>query len=1189
MKKYKKISFIFVIAVMVCLTLVACADKPSKEEEGTTVPAALPEFNEPKNILSEEATKEIIKDLIGENSEDITGDSTENQESITDKIINFEAFTAENIDREKFLAYVNACKAQGYELIGEYTENGVRMAALSAESDKMILVTLKDGIMTAIMYQIELPEEIVYEWPTAMLRKFGLSSLTQPNGSQLESVQKTTVNGLEKHDSVSIILNKATRDMFDSIISAARSSGYSITQNIDNTDEYYGVLILNEEELSFCASINTLDNRGTQIWINITNESQFMFIEKGKNFNNVYPEATYTITTTYKDKTNNGGKDIAEDYEFMHTQNISSSYNANGAIEYYGETPEENTAIIFRLSDRHTYRLTNAGHNLAMEENGAKTLWRFLDNPLQGLFNRSYDQTKTGIVKNIAGIDCVEYIGTVTETYYVESENNLNGSENERTATYKAKYYIDESSGLLFGYIGKYRPEDEYETTIMVTEFIPNYSIVDKYLDLPADGEFFNEFPSEEIYVELGIRDFMPEVSGAEGYYVRYNYEQHTNHDGSLSDLVLARRYIVKGIDRTEYDNYQQLLLSNGFNFGDGSYYVYLDNLDRISIYFMYESENANELVFYFDVNKYEPNPIFDNSITIEYEQDTGLGDINQIRFNISDKGILISNYNTESGGQINYSYYKWLESEKIYRLYGFSDWNELDRILSETFSGQTFNKRTLAEYLSQDPGTSYLFNKKNSTWEKTGEGGVNGMSAEIYKVTGDSFTYYMSVEYGIPLKLVDQTTQQVYYEVKSITEYNPDYVAFGNGTPVFGGEQEIFTFGVDEYLRDFSQQNEYSKEFFAENYSDFRLVKVCGNVTNDEFLSFKQSVDDKNYRVLENYIDYKYDDNDNRTDEVIRARLYLTDSVDYVLEITYDLGCLHVLEYRLKHGAEDFFGDELNAENEYNDYYSAFGDGRYTVNREETVPYHNISEKLTIFADGNNFYDGHKLIVAQEDGSAAKAYNISQFGQRTLKTYEYDTNNSITSKNDIFNDYVPYELKIKRNMTRYKKIGTESYLGRECTVYEGVLSNRGSKSDITVYVDNLSGVYLKLKITGSTNVTCYFSEIIIGDGYCDLDVAVLPKVGTYKLSDWKDSYYGYDFVPRVKNFTEFEFINGNMLVFRGEVLTLGEYDTNLNVNTYDYGKKLECYYNNSDGTQVKFDIYLNSTSNTTEIMILNN
>lgn len=1170
MKKYLKLSLFLIIAVMVCMTLAACGDKPPEggDDSGSTIPAALPEFTEQKTELTEDATKEIIKDLVGENSEDITGGSSENQESVTDKIIKFEAFTAENIDGEKFLAYVNACQAQGYALIGDYTENGKRMVALSAESDKIILVTLKDGVMTAIMYQIELPEEIVYEWPTAMLNKFGLSGLAQPDGSELSYVYTTTVKGLEKYDSVTIILRNATKEMYNSILAAVRSSGYSVLKGDEERDDFYATSVINEEEI-YCFANYLEHGNNTEIQINIYNEKQRRYLDKGISFCDVYPEATYTVTSIYTDKMNNDGKEGMEDAEFLRTDRLSMSYNANGAIEYYGETPETNTARVFRLSDRKVYSLTNAGHNLSpMENSDVKTIWSFVNDPLQGLFKRSYNQTKTGAVKNIAGIDCAEYISTVTETYYDDRENKGNSPENESVVSYTAKYYIEETSGLCFGYVGRIRPEHESEGTITVTDFKPNQSIVDSYLDLPADGVFFNEFPSEQIKEELGISDFMPEIRGAEGYYVQYNYE-NISQDGATTDYKLVRRYLVKGVDRTELEAYEKLLLSKGFVNMDNGYCVYLENLDRISIHMTYDSENPNLLVFYFTTDKYERNPILDNSITVEYLQ--GIGETEKhMRINFSDRGVLLGEYNTIDMRTV-YHYYKWSESEKIYRYYRFNDWDEYTDMLNDSYESETFNERTLTERLASQHETSSLFLKKNSEWIKTGEGGINGMPVEIY----DAFysTFYYSLDYGFLMQAVDKDSNEVYYSVKAISDYNPEYTAFGEGTPVFGGAQEIFTFGVDEYLRDFSQQNEYSKEFFAENYSDFRLVKVCGNVTNDEFLSFKQSVDDKNYRVLENYIDYKYDDNDNRTDEVIIARLYLTDSVDYVLEITYDLGCLHVLEYRLKHGAEDFFGDELNAENEYNDFYASFGDGRYTVKRDRTDEFDNYptNEIKTFFVGGNNFYDGYLLVVAQ--GNMAQKYNVSQFGGRMAIMYKYEEDDTIISKSEIFNMFVPYELRTKRNLSKYTVSGAATILGRECTIYDGILSNRGKKSNIKIYQDKTTGLYLKLEIAGSENIVCEFTEITSGNGYCDFDVTTLPEENVnYKASEWKDSYYGYDFVPRVVGFSEFKILTGS-IEFYGDDLTLGEFDPDLTVDESDYGRIIQCTYVRPDGTEVKFTI----------------
>ena len=203
---------------------------------------------------------------------------------------------------------------------------------------------------------------------------------------------------------------------------------------------------------------------------------------------------------------------------------------------------------------------------------------------------------------------------------------------------------------------------------------------------------------------------------------------------------------------------------------------------------------------------------------------------------------------------------------------------------------------------------------------------------------------------------------------------------------------------------------------------------------------------------------------------------------------------------------------------------------------------------------------------------------------------------NDIVDLKDYLNARMPSflrSIKDLSNVERYSLTGNAEVAGRVCNVYEGKFIERGLVYDVKYYVDDLTGIYLKIERSYYDEYTgervCYVDAIRAFDKSATIDdvpdfESYLNVLATYSAADWKEEYLGYDFNVSASGYDSFS-VNAydtfGSVVYYGEnvtapeIMTDGEY--HLIDQSVDESYKRYDYYG-QDGTQAMIEILINES-----------
>lgn len=1148
-KKLKALCVILACITVFCLILAACDPSGNSGNKGDDnqggAPAKLPEFNEDKKDLTESDVKDTIKDITGE--EDVDVDFSK-----------FEGFEAANVDRDKYLAYVDSCVNQGYEKKGEYTENGVTVTALEAGDNKYIIVTLDaSGKMTAVMYQIERPTEPVCEWPgQSVLEKFGVKSLKQPIGSKLTYVKEEKASGLSRRDSLSIRLSDVTANTFYDLKNALIAAGYNDEEklNLEGQDGrmlYCAYAVINETE--FRCNLDFMGGDRFEISIDLENITQGYILD-GKSFYEVSEVGTYVIKETYlrtadeKDKKpEEMGKQGAETVE--ETSVIGTSYNKDAAMEYFVDSNGTiRDGFLYKNSNRTEYRLADEGHKLQFDrKSDMRSIRGYLRNrlPIMQYYFENSSHEKTGKTMTIANFTCAEYSGTVV----VKS--------GDKEYKWSAVFYVNEENGLCFGYEGKRNLDRDETTKIYLTEFKKSAEIVENALKLPiisdGGGSEKGEFPREEIDVATTVKGLIPEINAAEGWDSSHGNFQRP--DGESVPRVTFNGY---GVERKDFEAFEESVASAGFKFlNDRAVWVY--NLDEDVVLCMDlvydEGERKITFAFYKDNSNIVPKLPQNTAFDLTFVNDESQTERAHIEFR--DEYIIA--WSKHEAAPTKTILYMDKQKDGSYNYYGAYS-NLSDMIVnSKNDPMEKMTDLTVTARLAGFSHSAYLLFEKNVTGnEFLRKDNYSGYPVSVYDVHGEEHWY--SADLGLVLRVVkdgrDKLTVEMSEPLKSDTPFVDNAIAYNGGGNkiVLNGSQYLLLTKLEEVEVAPDEQTENMEKFFADNYSRVRATLVLG-AKNSDYLNYNQKFNKYSYPIKEDVINYPEDkESGNKSSTFDYARLYLTDGDRYVLEVEYNNDFMWIKEYELKDGAEDFFGDEIMGFFEYNQY-TMLGDGK--IEYFDGISGKDGARTLIVGCNGTVGYDGNRAVVVTD--TERQAYDCTIFDGRAYLRKKYTDVNDIDI--NLYANFFSDWAMIKRDLTRYTEVGNDLMFNdeRAVTVYEGIITERGKKNKLFIWVDDQTGLYLRVRKTADMTATfdgpqmdvdyAFQIYMITPGSFIDGDFENSPYADTrYDADKWSEELMLCEKQPVPLNFESFEFLayyDSVTVKYYGQNTELSEVDLN--------------------------------------------
>lgn len=1107
--RIKRILIALFMAIL-CLTLgVACG------KSGT-----VPEVKGARKITDQEAVA-VYEELM--------------QQTVEIDFKSIEIQVAEK-DEAFYYSYIEECEKSGYEYQGDTVIDGMKMTALAHpnKEDTVVLVAYRNGELYVIefVYETSGPSKMEFIWFTDAEMALFHVNLTKPTGEVEGQTHvansKTDVTAF--YDSLYLYIRNKGREQFLTFKQDLIRSGYTLGA-MEDTNDYSATLVQNGVE--FSAHVSYQDG---MINLDIVNETQKMKVDYGRTIYDVYPSATVGIrrwewSNNPDDKSNNGQLEKVARYTYF-------SYDDRYVVEFLCDETVTGDPFsdfcewggwISDFEERKEYG--SNGASIYESEDGFRAggwftikthLYHREFTAIGSYYYNARNLQKTGQIREFAGIACAEYKGQIS----------MNNNENVWDCT----FYIWEEENIPMSYTGNRWFDDDREYTVEIA-YLSQNDICEQVMGLENQSALY-DYPTALVQ-EKSKLDFDFSVLGADGY--KYNRtQQDYDSNGNTIDCTAFDAY---GVSVGELQAYTAKLQNFGFDgeiYDNKCYVLYyaLATGDRIKIQVSY-SEQDEILCFYFVEEKFEGLNFATEGTRLVYKWNSGLG----IR-----RGFI-----EFVGDDLRYGFY---DSEGLYACTYYAKRNDAYfDIYNETRLGEleSSSRRVLVKELwsmvnAELGATIYCDFAEDLDYVGRGYYGPDDLPTLIYKDRGGR-EYVLWDGYNIVLNVNESRDLELFYMEE----------AFESRLPTINAQfvrKSTRWHACSDYREEYI---DWLFNFYKTTYDSYQEITYEG-YTLEQYTQFYQSVyalTQSGWDVL-SWGNYEQDE----TDKVWRSfNAIITNGNKRVAEITssYDAGYENgellytssyatIKEYDVSTHVNAYFGNEFN-EKSFIDYTRI--DGEYfTATYSEREDDEMVNEEPYMVDHVGVDLNG-KVIFGDWCG-------LTVFGLKTVHYSAYNFGSlllvsdasewaDVKSAKEYMALRLSYDLAEDYDLSNFTYEGNESVAGIFCKVYSGSYVERGQRLSLKVWraedgrnmrVEKALyqyGPYAEIRTTEITS----FKEGSFSSLNSIEDINDTPLLNQkLPASAWKDEYYGFDFMPRVEGFTEFEF-NGTSITFYGEEITV--------------------------------------------------
>ena len=1030
------------ILLVLLLSLVGCGiltggDKPSDGPRGDV---SLPPVSGTKTELGKSDVLENYTSIfLGDHpSEDM-------KNNLSEQILECEAFKV-STTTEGYAAYLSGCTANGFSLQGTGKRDEFDAAYLS-QGNHVLYLMYREGEMTVILFEMQEEERIVYEWPTAEQMAYFHVNLTQPSKGELTLVRfiSPETSTFDAYHELGIWLVNSSRAAYSALKAQVISAGYTALgdeQSWDGQTVYTGFLVRDGVEY-FCdvRYIQDMD----RVEVTLTNHTEYSVFNDGKTLFDVLPEASFIVrsdrTATEQDVIpDHKGGDTAVRPGDTITHYTLTSHSATGYLESnieslaatglsFEKIIERSNAFLYDYANRLTYDVINFGHQLNLREGDPMELTvrshaRGRAPAMFSHYSRAVGLTKTGKSETVAGILCTEYTGSIV----VHDGDNV--------IEWAATFLVWEEYDLPLSYTGQ-RSWDDPTPYSERFERLEQSSIVDTYLSLPALGEG-GPFPAEKIEA-AGVA--LPEISGADGYYIRYDAP-----DGG----ELTESFVAVGVSASERASWILSLRELGFTVMDewSHPYRYLANNDRLTLIANY-NELESELSFFFELTPYEPI-LFPESGKFFYEYSTHSDAAHP------QTGILefYENGNILALGEL----FERID-EYHYRL-----------------NGGTLNITELRDRIGN--GTPIFFDPATSpfAWGRIFKEDYLGLEADVYESADGRTRFYIYEPYHLLLCRVIGGESDV--RVVSVGDASENVATL----PALDEYEEKISLGMYDYLLSLYAESELAEpyRFFSDTYKSYLYTYYTG-IRLEDGLRLCEMLEDAKYHAVHR----KHTDWDNESYEAIERIGTVVDG-NHVIEYFFyyysskeaegaSSANLEIVEYTLTGTAREYFGEEYDGYEYYDP--STLPDGEYSFG------------ELGVMIDGEgNEHEapgmGHRIVI-DKNGKLVREYEdyLYEHEGQTYRGYFYNGEfypylSEVSSVKAYLESLFPEQLLRRYDLSSLTFVGKESVAGIECSVYEGTYVKRGQTLSLKVWYDDSGERNLRVTLDDEQGVLVSVKQV---------------------------------------------------------------------------------------------------------------
>lgn len=1163
----KKFIFATIILCMsVLLILAACTtvEEPpvNNDESGKT--AVLPEFSGQKTDITREEADRVIDDI--ESSE---GMETSGLKEALDMAEEYKVFQAEDETGGSVKSYLEDCVTAGFIFVEKGVMGEYNFEYYESADKQSLIVIEKEGVYTFIYYKTKY-EEKIYVWPKDKLIEFGLGALTQPEGSGLTAAAIDEADRMGRVPSVDIQLTDVQASYYDTVANVLRNAGYVLdTENdygdgeksatyvaVRGNELYYADLYLGKDVPQDGSSAELKPF----ISLSVYNATAREIAEGGKQFVDIIGSGTIKVDVTVK----------RNDYFEVKDEVTGETHKEYGVVEEaYTETLiydnecgvilTDDSAIdgmLFLKADGMAYRMVNHGRNKAPLDGEKIYLIRnFLTYAwlwsAQNYYASAKNVTSTGEELNVDGYILEKKEGQV--------EMMLdNGGEYVET-TLTMTFWVEKTNNVAFGY--EYITENR-EEKVLVSSISDSTDGLEEYAALPDEYELEKDMPLEKVLTGVDPMPAIPAIDGASGYYVSYYFDSYWDEETDTYTDYEACALYAAGVSDAELGAYRDKLIASGAEEIYEGVYVFGVNATCEVTMRVYRAEFdglAETVRFEFSIEEIRVPEFFfsDKSLQFYYNLTDFSGQESERKFasKIGNETVFIGS-NAFSG-----------EITVIYEVRG------LDCIVAKSAYGEE-TTYTLSEFVDRISEYAIFSYSPDKDYGKNGSAVICGVSVDVYE-NGESVIYY-SDEYALAFKVVEYG--KTIFEITEFTQVSDDGKGADGTAPMYKGEGKKYLIG------------NYDSDTRLEKYLEPCFIYQVCDAPEADVIAWKNELDAAGLEE----VDYLGAEGEQY------VYFLMTDGEDYCVYAMYTGGYMTIIEGVLPNGIYSYFGDEFEPSLGSHDIVKALGDGAYKVIYTESrtsiegEESHFMEDETILTLDGELLLEGNTYYKATSEG-IVRYYYFIEFG--TLKTmYAEKEREDITDIKDYLNTRLPSILRNKKDITdeeRYRVTGNASVAGRDCTVYEGKHIERGLVYDVKYYVDDLTGIYLKIERS-------YYDEYSDGTGYESYEIRAIDNsatiddvpdfesylnvLATYSAADWKEEYLGYDFNVSATGFDSFS-VNAydtfGSVVYYGENVTAPEIITgeeySLNNQSADGSYKLYDYYGR-DGKQATIAILINES-----------
>lgn len=1163
----KKFIFATIILCMsVLLILAACTtvEEPpvNNDESGKT--AVLPEFSGQKTDITREEADRVIDDI--ESSE---GMETSGLKEALDMAEEYKVFQSEDETGSSVKSYLDECVTAGFEFVEKGVMGEYNFEYYESADKQALIVIEKEGVYTFIYYKTKY-EEKVYVWPEEKLIEFGLGALTQPEGSRLTAAAIDEADRMGRVPSVDIQLTDVQASYYDNVTNVLRNAGYTLdTENDYGNDEksatyvavrgnelYYADLYLGKDVPQDGSSAELKPF----ISLSVYNATKREIAEGGKQFVDIIGSGTIKVDIKNKRKDYYEVKDevtgeIHKEYgvvEEAYTETLIYD-NAYGVILTDDSAAD---GLLFIKDDGAAYRLVNNGRNKAPLDGEKFYLIRnFLTyaelREAQNYYAGAKNVTSTGEELNVDGYIFEKKEGQVE----IMLDNGGEYVETNITMT----FWVEKTNNVAFGY--EYVTENR-EEKVLVSSISGSTDGLETYVSLPDEYELEKNMPLDKVLTGVEPMPAIPAIEGADGYYVSYYYESVWDEETDTSTDYEACALYAAGVSDAELGAYRAKLIASGAEEIYEGVYVFGVNATCEVTMRVYRAEFdglAEAVRFEFSIEEIRVPEFFFSDKSLQFYYDITTSGGSEFKHNFASKTgsetVFIGN---EFNGEISV----------IYEVRG------LDCIVAKSAYGEE-TVYTLAEFVDRISEYDRFTYAPDKDYAKSGNAVICGVSVDVYE-NGESVIYY-SDEYALAFKVIEYG--ETVFEITSFAPVSEDGKGADGTTPMYKGEGKKYLVG------------NYDSGTRLEKYLEPCSIYQVYDAAEADVIDWKNELDAAGLVEVDYYLGVEGEQ---------YVYFLMTDGEDYCVYAMYTGGYMTIIEGVLPNGIYSYFGDEFETSNGSHDIVKALGDGAYTIiyiesrTPDDGGEEHYMEREETFTLDGELLFDGNTYYKATTEG-IERYYYFIEFG--TLKTmYAEKEREDITDIKDYLNTRLPSILRNKKDITdeeRYRVTGNASVAGRDCTVYEGKHIERGLVYDVKYYVDDLTGIYLKIERS-------YYDEYSDGTGYESYEIRAIDNsatiddvpdfesylnvLATYSAADWKEEYLGYDFNVSASGYDSFS-VNAydtfGSVVYYGENVTAPEITTDGEYHLIDQsvdGSYKRYDYYGQDGTQAMIEILINDS-----------